>query len=522
MDEAIVDKLKDYQRLRDEKQKYTHLWRDAFDYTFPSRGSEHNRSSSNILIDNPSEDTDKKNKMFDNVATHSCLLLATHMKSGITPQNSLWFNCIFGDQKIEFDAISKQWLHEISNICHSLIHNSNYEDIALELFQDLVVCGQSGLFQYFDEDTNKITFQYWPLWSYCADDVSVYKSWWLTKDQLHRKFKDFRFSDKINGSKPYEKHHIIQSIYQNKDYDINKPLLEYNRPYIGCWIEPNTKSLIEEDYFNSKPFINLKWTDGLPQSNYCVGPVDNVLPTIKSLNALQEILLINADMVIGGTYVATRDGVLNTNTVKFGPRQVVVVNDVNNIKPLQTGGDIGYARLMIETFHNQIREGLFANLLEPQDGPTKTATEVNIRSQLAYRMLSPILSRIGQHVSQFLVQRTIDLAETNNLLPQRPQSLVNRDIGIEYQSPVARSVKLQDLDAIMQFEQSMGQVLQIKPEVMDLYDFDQATQYKAQVLGIPSTLIRDDAAVEGIREQRAEQQQQQAMMEQANEQAQAT
>ena len=513
MSESVVKKLHVYNRLQEEKQKYNVLWRDAFDYSFPSRGTQYYLNYGSLSPDTPQLNSSKKSKIYDTEATHSVLLLATHMKSGITPQNSLWFGAKFDDQSIQYDSVSKKWLHDISYICHGLIHNSNYEDISLDMFVDLCVCGQSGLYQYYDEKLQKIKYQYWPLWSYVATDDVVYKSWYMTKQQLFEKFPDHNFSEKIKSSKDSVNHHIIQSIYRNTDYDKQKPLIDYNRPYIGCWIDPISKQLIEENYYNSKPFINIKWSDGFPQSNYCVGPLDNVLPAVKSLNELQKILLINADMIVGGTYVATRDGVINTNTVKFGPRQVIIASDVDQIKPLQSGGDIGYARLLIETFHNQIREGLFANLLEPQDGPTKTATEVNIRSQLAYRMLSPILSRIGQNISQFLVQRTIDLGEQNNLLPQRPQSLVNRDIGIEYQSPVARSVKMQDLDSILQFEQSMANVVQLYPQTMDLYDADQAVTYKANVLGIPSTLIRDQAEIQQIREQRAQQQQQQAMIE---------
>ena len=490
----LQHQLKLLKSLQSEKTKYLHLWRDAFDFTFPARGAQFH-SSDGYLYSALQHDDQRRPNIYDNVATFSTMLLATHMKSGVTPQNSLWFNCgIEGVDVADLDTSSRRWLEQVSTTLHSLIHNSNYEQISLSMFQDLVICGQSGLYCTYEDD--KLNYQYWPFWSYVSNDRVMFKLWYMDREEIATKLKYQMEQDKSEVTK---EHKIYQSIYKD------------GQTYKSDWILQKEKKIIYSQTYTSNPVINIKWME-LPSSNYCTGPINDVLPAIKSVNKLQKILLTNADMTIGGTYIAKR-GTLNTNTIRLGPRQIIVTSDVNDLRPLQGSGDIRYAEALISILHQQIRQGLFADLLVPQDGPTKTATEVDKRSQLAYRILSPILSRIGQKISMFLIRRSVDVLEQNNRLPIRPEQIAQRDLSVQYQSPVARAARLQDLDQITTFQQAVFSTAEVYPESVDWINVDEMIKLIAEILGAPSVVINDDQQVQQKRQQRMEAQQQQQMME---------
>lgn len=510
-DSIILEKIQNYEKLRTEKHRLRQHWISAFDYTFPQRGVGFEDSYHNIQdTSNIETGIERNRKLYTNVATHSTKLLASHIKSGVTPQNSLWFNCgLEGVSNADIDKSISTWLDQISRETHNHIHNSNYEEISLPMFIDLCVCGQAGLYCVYRN--NKLTFEYWPFWSYVANDYIVYRLWNFSVQDLKKLFGkeiDLDLGEQSQYSESMlNKHKVLQCISKSAKAEDDK--------YYCEWIDVKNKVKLAEQHYNSNPFINLKWNE-LPNSNYCVGPVDDILPTVKSLNKLYETLIKNADMHVGGTYVTTRDGVFNANTARFGPRQVIIASSPDAIKPLQVGGDIGYAEFLVNDYKMQIHQGLMSNLLEPQDKTNQTATEVNVKSQLAYRLLSPILSRVGQKLSSFLVKRSISVLEDNNQLTRRPNNIsgtLSNIVSVVYQSPVARAARLQDLDQISTFEQSMLQVVEGYPQTLDLYDADQSTRLKAEILGISSSLLRDEDQVNQIRQQRAEREAMQQQME---------
>ncbi|MEM7741141.1 MAG: portal protein, partial [Pseudomonadota bacterium] len=88
-----------------------------------------------------------------------------------------------------------------------------------------------------------------------------------------------------------------------------------------------------------------------------------------------------------------------------------------------------------------------------------------------------------------------------------PQELEGQNLKIEYIGPLAqaqKSVGLQAVERVVNFTSSLAQV---KPDVLDKVDLDQAVDEYALRVGVPSRVVRSDEDVARIRRERQEQQQ---------------
>ena len=149
-----------------------------------------------------------------------------------------------------------------------------------------------------------------------------------------------------------------------------------------------------------------------------------------------------------------------------------------------------------------------------------TATEVMQRNEEKMRLLSPVLGRLQAEMLQPLITRCFNILLRKNLLPEPPESLQGQAVDIEYVSPLARSQKTGDVQAILRSLEIISPLAQMMP-VMDYLDSDKLVKHITDVLGVPRKILRSDQEVASIRQQQAEAQQQQAQMDQASQMAEA-
>jgi len=165
-----------------------------------------------------------------------------------------------------------------------------------------------------------------------------------------------------------------------------------------------------------------------------------------------------------------------------------------------------------------------ADQLQPQDGPQMTATEVHVRVGLIRQLLGPVYGRLQSEYLQPFVERCFGLAFRAGALGQPPQSLAGRQFHVRYISPLARAQRLEDVVAMDRLETGLiTKSQQGKPELMDIYDWEEADRLRAQYLGVPGKLMRSDDDIKVIRDARAEAaqkaEQQQMMQQQVEAQA---
>jgi hypothetical protein len=186
-------------------------------------------------------------------------------------------------------------------------------------------------------------------------------------------------------------------------------------------------------------------------------------------------------------------------------------------------------RAEIDQCERAVAEAYFEDLflLISQADGTMTATEVIQRKEEKMLMLGPVVERnndelfdpLMDQVFQVMVEQStpiwMGLMPGVPLIPPPPEELSGVPLTVEYISILAQAQKAIAAGTIERSLQFTGMMIQSGfPEAADSINPDamQAAYYAA--IGAPPTILRDAEQIAGIRQARAEQQQQQMMAEQ--------
>lgn len=491
--------------LKAQRKPHEHVWKECFDYSFPLRGTGFNSE-----IVTSSSIQRKKSQLLDSTLTDAARTQASAIISGLTPANSRWFG-LDVDHATDQD---KRWLDESADTLWRNIHNSNFDSAAYEGNLDLMSAGWFALYIDSDRDKGGFTFQLWPIASvYCdssrADEQIdiVYRCYELTAEQALNEFGE-ALSEKVTKQAqrdPSSKIKFVHAIYPRKDGKQGQNAKQL--PIASVHVDLDNKHIVRQSGYNEMPVVIPRWMQ-IPQSIYAIGPVSDALPDAKTLNEIKRMELANADLAISGMWIAQDDGVLNPRTITVGPRKVIVANSVDSMRPLQSGADFNVSFSKCEQLQAAIRKIMLADQLQPQNGPAMTATEVNMRQQLIRQLLGPIYGRMQAEYLQPLIERCFGIALRAGIFTPPPETLQNKYISIKYVSPMARAQRFDEVTAINNFVQMTLQNAQINQQILDNIDFDKATRFTGEALGVPAQLIRTTEEVIELRQQRAEQQQQ--------------
>lgn len=516
---ALVRRL---EAMKASRLIHERVWRDCFDFTFPLRGSGFNSTQ----ITAQDAQNRQANFVVDITAIDAIRILVSAIMGGMTPANSLWF----GMHVAGADDDGIAWLAEASQGLFDNIHGANFDSAAFEANLDGVIAGWFVLYIDEDKEQGGLTFEQWPLGA-CTISASkpggridtLFREFSLTTEQAVNSYGIDAVSEAIR--KAYQASQFSQpwpfmlAIYPRPMY-VPGARLAKNLPFASCHVDMTSKGIMRESGYHEFPCVVPRWLL-IPDSAYAVGPVNDALPAIKRLNELSRMELAAADLAVAGMWIAVDDGVLNPKTIKVGPRKVITANSIDSIKELKSGADFEVAWTMQEKLQAQIRKILMADQLQPQDGPAMTATEVHVRVNLIRQLLGPIYARLQSEYLEPLIERCFGLAyrasqhmwanSMQGVFSPPPESVANREFTVRYVSPLARSQKLEEVSAMDQFEDRLVSRAAIKPEEMDVYDWEGADRERAKMLGVPGKLMRKPEDIDALRQARsAAQAQQQA------------
>lgn len=489
--------------LKSARTPHEQVWRDCYNYTHPLRAD----GFGGDKIDAQAA-LNKQARMLDGTATDSARMLASAIMSGLTPSNALWFQLDSDNQTQEegqfFDTAARTlWLN---------IHQANFDAEAYEAALDIVDAGWFVLFIDEDRIEGGLTFSQWPI-SSCyvtssrADGVidTIYREYELSAEQALREFGEKNLSSttvKLAADKPDEKVQFVHTIEPRNPHVVGAKMAK-NLPFASTVVEVKGKTLARESGFHEFPCAVPRWMK-IPNTSYGVGPVYDALPDIRMLNELKAFELANADVAIGGMWIAEDDGVLNPRTIKIGPRKIIVANSVESMKPLVSGANFQLSEMLIDKLTASIRKILMSDQLQPQDGPAMTATEVHVRVQLIRQLLGPIYGRLQAEYLRPMVERCFGLALRAGALGQPPQSLAGREFAVKYVSPMARAQKLEEVTSIERLFANVGQLAAAKQDlsVFDQIDETEAIRVTSDGLGVPAGILRTPEQMQQIRDQR--------------------
>ena len=481
--------------------------------------------------------TAKQQVLFDSTAVRSNNILANGQLAWMTPHESQWFGFDVPPELKGNDAV-EQWFKRCTEIAHLEFARSNFYSEIHELYLDRGAFGTAVIFC--DEGTkNPLRFETWAVGSYSiAEDDEGYvdtvsREYQFSLRQAEQHFGRENLSDEMQKTlsendpkKLDQKFTFIHLIYPRRPDEIDPTKADpENMPIASVHIDQKAKKIVKNSGFRELPFFVtrfLKWG----KAAYGWSPSWVALPDSRQLNFLEMNMDALAEiaafprMLIPNNYVGdidTRAG----GVTYFDPSNPNAIP-----KEWATSGryDVGLDRA--DRKRKAIEDAFHVDLFQmfAQQEKQMTATEVSERAAEKLIQFSPTFARMTTELFNPMLRRAFSILLRGGYFPPVPPEAIMQDgtggaflpePKISYSSRIAMSIRALENNA---FNRSLAMVMplaQLRPDVLDNFDFDRIIRATARNDGVPADWIADAETVKQIRQARAQAQAQQAQMEQA-------
>jgi hypothetical protein len=144
-----------------------------------------------------------------------------------------------------------------------------------------------------------------------------------------------------------------------------------------------------------------------------------------------------------------------------------------------------------------------------------TAYEISAKQQEKMALIGPVVERLIKELLEPLILRTFALMREWNALPPLPDELADVELDVTFESVLAQAQRMTATSAMDQGLAFLANAAAAMPEILDILDADAMGRAYLDRIGMPESCLRDEADIERIRQQRAEQQAALAQQEQA-------
>jgi hypothetical protein len=528
-----TDKLQRYKdrlsMLRQERSTWLSHWIEISEYIAPRKFR--------YLTNDRNKGTKKNDKIINNRATLALRTLAAGMMAGITSPARPWFR-LLAPEHLKDNSEVQAWLDAVEKVLREVFIKSNIYSV---LHASYTILGGYGTPVVYIEETDSVDEGFraylWPIGQYCLASSSegridtVYREFSFTVGQLVEEFGYKACSTTVQQRWDLGKYdawiQVVHVVEPNRQREPGKRDGK-NKAIRSAWFEAAGEDgkFLRESGYEEFPCMAPRWeATGEDVYGDCPGmqglgdtkalqlwerrkaqAIDKVVnPPMKAPMSLkaQRISLMPGDT----TYVPD-----NLNGQNFAPAIEVKPEAVTVAE--KTIAEHGYR--IDQTFYVDLFRMLEQSDSAPNGGKQPiTAREVNERHEEKMLQLGPVLELIHDELLDPMFNRVVQILARKRRLPPPPPMLRGQHIRVEYISIMAQAQKLLGTAAIERLSSFAGSLSAVNKDILDLIDFDKMIREYAEMLGVPAGMMKDEKVVQQLREQRAKAQQQQAMMEQA-------
>lgn len=511
--------LKQLAQLKSERTSFDSHWQDLSDYINP-RGSR-------FLTSEVNRNERRNTKIVDPTGTLAQRTLSSGMMSGITSPARPWFKLATPDPDMMDYGPVKVWLEVVQRRMNEVFNKSNlYQSLPL-LYSSIGTYGTAAM-AVLDDPQDVIRTMPFPIGSYYLANSprgsvdTSFRQFSMTVRQLVQEFGLDKVSSSVksmweNGT--YEQWiEVNHCIMPNINRDTGK-MNSKNKLFKSVYFEigGDNDKLLRESGFDEFPVMAPRWEVNGEDvyASSCPGML-----SLGQVKALQKMQIRKAQLIDKATnppMVAPTS--LRNQRISLLPGDVTyldVVSGQEGFKPAylvnpNTGDLLNDIQDTRQTINSAYFVDLFMMLqsINTRSMPVEAVIEMKEEKLL---MLGPVLERLNDECLNPLIDRTFSIMSRKNMLPPPPEVLQGMPLRIEYISVMAQAQKSIGVSSLAQTVGFIGQLAQFKPEALDKLDVDQAIDAFSEMSGVSPTVIVPQEQVQGIREDRAKQAQQQQAM----------
>lgn len=511
-DDLATNILQRHYELVSQRATWETLWEDIARYVMPRKAGLFTKDSQPSVED--------ETYLFDATAVRANMILANGQLSWMTPMESRWFS-FEPPQAMESEEEIKQWFKRCTETVHGELARSNFYTEIHELYLDRGAFGTAAILVE-QGRAHSLNFTKLDIGSFAVseDDEgyvdTISREYEMTARQAALKFGPDALSDPMKAdlanTKSYRKFQIVHMIYPRGPGEVEQGKKDGpNKPFASIYIDKASKHVLLSSGFDEQPFFVTRYLKWKNSECYGYSPSWTALPEARQLNFLEKQLDSLAELSAFPRVLIPAGFDQDIDLRAAG----ITYFDPNNPNALPrewgtTGRyDIGMNRAqqrreaINEAFHVDLFK-MFAQLEKQM-----TAREVMERSSEKLIQFSPTFARMTTELFNPLLRRVFAVLARQGKFPPPPQQLVM--IGavpepeINYNSRIALAIRQLENSAFIRTSEMLLPYAQIRPEMLDNYDFDEITRDMARNDGLPARWLMDEEMVAQQRAQRAEQ-----------------
>ena len=461
----------------------------------------------------------KFEKVYDATAIDANEEFAGGLAGYATSATDRWFSLRMKNRSLENSLRLRTWLDRTSDLIYDAYSSpsSNFNPSYHEGYLDIGAFGWFVIYQYWHAKSRAVRFKTIPIADCWIDENheghvdTLFRKIKMSARQIEQRFG--QLPPQIRKENKLDKlYSVLHAVFPRVDRNPRK-LTGVNKPFASLWISLDTKEELYEGGFDIFPYIVPRWTK-LSGEVYGRGPGMKVLPDVKVLNRYEQYMLKAGAKTVDPPLTVPNDGFLlpvNTSPGALNYKE----NNADGIEPLIPPGayNLPFGLDQMERKKASIERGYYLTLFRMEkENVEMTAFETADRREEKLRLLGPQLGRLESEALGPTISQTFYLLDRAGQIPPIPLEGSEQELMIEYTSPAAKAQTGVRAFAMERYVQRLIPLAQMKPDVLDVVNTDAYAQELASTMGTPAMIINSPDQIQAIREQRAQAEQQQALM----------
>lgn len=529
MDLNAEKEIKKFEKIKTDHANIKSLWEELAHFFYPSLENMTRYVTSN-------NDTKKRRLIFDNTAEKASKICAARfMIMMCNPQNK-WIklntlnkkNAKQKDVEIFLNIIAELALDECNK------PKANFYEQIKTAINCILVFGVGGVIIDEEVKDDYIKFR--------AININNY----YYEEDYQGFIKCHYLEDKIKGSDlanlatdGYENisieeanldkdYTMIRKIYRNPNY---KPdLFNFEgAKWQSVTILKETKKIIKTEFYNECPIAVGRW-DKIANSIFPDSIARMILSEVKTLNRIESDILKHNELMLNPPRAISAEADVATLDLSTNGVTVMQVGDVRQaVQSLYAGQvNIQQYEAKAEQKRSAIREAFYLDqFFDPTDvnAGDYTTVEAKMRRDNNLQILAPKITHLQAEFISGIVERVASIAmkkdvEIMTMLTEKSikPSLDLLKIRVVYENELTTAYRLNELNNILGFVGNVGNVattqanLTGSAESMDNISFDAIVKEIADIMSVDQKIMVEEEIVQQIRDQKAQQAQEQAEM----------
>jgi hypothetical protein len=490
------------------------LQQELADYIIPRKA---------VITEQRSEGEELTERVWRAVPIRANELLAARMQGALTSPSVRWFSLKTRDDEINSLYAVRQWLNKVEDILYLALRQSNFNQEIGEVYLDLGAFGIGAMLMEENPkeapgfngflDVALAPGTYAVAEAATGEVNTLYRFVTMTVAQCAEQFGADALPESWREQLLLEPDADKELIHAIEPRKVTNPKRKdaLHRPWTSVWLARQEKTILAESGYHEFPAIVPRWSKTTGEV-YGRGPGHTALPDIRTLNRVWELGLQAASKALDPPGLTSSDAGIVELDQRPGMQNTVDGDPAKAWVPLESGAKFEVGNLMKQDLENEIRNTFYWDQLQLSSDKQMTLGEVQRRLEIMQQFLAPVLSRLESEGLAPCLNRKFNLMWRAGAFPPPPPELQGQELDIEYEGPLARSQKATRLAGFQEFTALTEPMVARNPAVADNLNDDKTYRDLGEIAGLPADYFRDERERDGMRQQRAQQEQVQQKM----------